>query len=70
VKPVATLIVITPDYADQHASVPFSIAYEMRNALAHGYFNVDLDVVWTTIERDLPELEVLIRDLLNNNNQL
>jgi uncharacterized protein with HEPN domain len=38
----------------------------MRNALAHGYFNVDLEIVWTTIERDLPELEVLIRDLLNN----
>ncbi len=38
-----------PDYADQHASVPFSIAYEMRNALAHGYFNVDLEVVWTTM---------------------
>ncbi len=55
-----------PDYAEQNASVPFSIAYEMRNALAHGYFNVDLEVVWTTIERDLPELEVLIRDLLNN----
>lgn len=55
-----------PDYADQHASLPFAIAYEMRNALAHGYFNVDLEVVWTTIERDLPELEVLVRDLLNN----
>ncbi len=55
-----------PDYADQHASVPFSIAYEMRNALAHGYFNVDLEIVWKTIERDLPELEDIIRDLLNN----
>jgi uncharacterized protein with HEPN domain len=38
----------------------------MRNALAHGYFNVDLEIVWSTIERDLPELKVLIRDLLNN----
>ena len=26
-----------PDYANQHASVPFAVAYEMRNALAHGY---------------------------------
>ena len=29
----------------------------MRNALAHGYFKVDFEVVWKTIERDLPELE-------------
>jgi len=53
-----------PNYAEEHASVPFSIAYEMRNALAHGYFNVDLEVVWKTIDRDLPELEVMIESLL------
>jgi len=27
-----------PDYAQENASVPFAVAYEMRNALAHGYF--------------------------------
>lgn len=47
-----------PDYARENANVPFAIAYEMRNALANGYFKVDLEVVWKTIERDLPELEV------------
>ena len=30
-----------PDFAAQHADVPWGIAYEMRNALAHGYFKVD-----------------------------
>ena len=44
--------------------MPFLIAYEMRNALAHGYFKVDYEVVWRTIERDLPELELLINKLL------
>lgn len=53
-----------PDYAEQHAAVPFSFAYEMRNALAHGYFKVDLEVVWKTIERDIPKLEVMIETLL------
>ena len=33
------------------------IAYEMRNALAHGYFKVDLQIVWKTIEVNLPILE-------------
>ena len=31
-------------------------AYEMRNALAHGYFKVDLKVVWNTIQKHLPAL--------------
>lgn len=55
-----------PDYTQKHAEVPFSIAYEMRNALAHGYFKVDLEVVWRTIEKDLPEFEVIIEKLIVN----
>jgi len=29
----------------------------MRNALAHGYFTVDLAIVWQTIQADLPQLQ-------------
>ena len=28
----------------------------MRNAVAHVYFEVDLDIVWQTIVKDLPSL--------------
>ena len=28
----------------------------MRNRLIHGYFDVNLDVVWKTVKEDLPEL--------------
>jgi uncharacterized protein with HEPN domain len=28
----------------------------MRNQLSHGYFAIDLDVVWKVIERDIPDL--------------
>lgn len=52
-----------PEFTAQHAEVPWTVAYEMRNVLAHGYFQVDLDVVWSTLERDLPELERQLRAL-------
>lgn len=52
-----------PGFAAEHAEVPWTVAYEMRNVLAHGYFQVDLDVVWSTLERDLPELERQLRAL-------
>lgn len=29
----------------------------MRNRVTHGYFDIDLDVVWNTIMNDLPGLE-------------
>jgi uncharacterized protein with HEPN domain len=28
----------------------------MRNRLIHAYFDVDLDIVWTTVADDLPSL--------------
>jgi len=46
-----------PDFAVAHPDLPLMIAYEMRNALAHGYFKVDLQIVWKTIEVNLPILE-------------
>ena len=28
----------------------------MRNRMAHGYFSIDLDIVWETVNLDLPNL--------------
>jgi len=52
-----------PDFAAQHATVPWGFAYEMRNALAHGYFTVDLAIVWQTIQNDLPSLHKQVTEL-------
>jgi len=37
----------------------------MRNRVAHGYFDVDLEMVWKTIHADLPELHGQIKVLRN-----
>ena len=50
-----------PTFSDRYPDLPLEIAYEMRNSLAHGYFKVDLTIVWNTIERDLPLLNNLIK---------
>ncbi|MDX9706975.1 MAG: DUF86 domain-containing protein [Azospira sp.] len=53
-----------PDFARAHPELPLAVAYQMRNAIAHGYFKVDLRVVWNTIRRDLPLLEKTVGELL------
>ncbi len=50
-----------PTFAASHPEVPWNFAYEMRNALAHGYFKIDQGIVWTTIQSDLPPLKVALR---------
>jgi uncharacterized protein with HEPN domain len=56
-----------PEYAAAHPELPLMIAYEMRNALAHGYFKVDLPIIWKTIEINLPVLEDQIVQLIEAN---
>lgn len=29
----------------------------MRNRMAHGYFDIDFDIVWNTLQHALPDLE-------------
>ncbi|SAI54550.1 Uncharacterized conserved protein [Bordetella ansorpii] len=53
-----------PDFAAVHPELPLSFAYQMRNAIAHGYFKVDFEIVWKTIHRDLPGLYSQIHDVL------
>jgi len=36
----------------------------MRNAVAHGYFKVDFEIVWKTIHSDLPELYRQVRAIV------
>lgn len=50
-------------FATEHAEVPWGFAYEMRNALSHGYFTVDHAIVWQTIQQDLPKLRSQISEI-------
>ncbi len=45
-----------PEFARAHPELPLAFAYQMRNAVSHGYFRVDLEIVWKTIHNDLPGL--------------
>ena len=46
----------SPDYVAAHPAVPWKSLRGMRNRIAHGYFSVDLDIVWDTVETALPAL--------------
>jgi uncharacterized protein with HEPN domain len=47
---------VTPELRARHEALPWAEMVAMRNRLIHGYFDVDLDVLWTTIRDDLPPL--------------
>lgn len=45
-----------PAFADANPEVPWRSMRGMRNRIAHGYFDIDLDVVGDTVQTALPEL--------------
>ena len=53
-----------PAFAAAHPALPLAVAYQMRNAVAQGYFKVDFDLVWKTLQRDLPPLLAQVQALL------
>ena len=53
-----------PEFATQHPDLPLAFAYQMRNAVAHGYFKVDYEIVWKTIHTDLPVLHGQVQHVI------
>lgn len=45
-----------PAFVARHADVPWTNMKGMRNRIAHGYFELDLNVVWATVQSAVPAL--------------
>lgn len=57
---------ISDDLRENHPETPWSQIIGMRNILVHGYFKIDVEVVWTVVEKDLPPLKALLASLLDS----
>lgn len=44
------------DFVEAHPQVPWRNMRGMRNRIAHGYFDINLEVVWNTVQTALPQL--------------
>lgn len=49
---------------DKYPNIPWKDIAGMRDKLIHGYFGVDIDAVWDTIQRDIPKLKKDIEKVL------
>lgn len=43
-------------FRDSHPEVPWKAIAGMRDRLLHGYDDVDLELVWKTVDEDVPAL--------------
>ncbi len=45
--------------------MPWRQIIGMRNVLTHGYFDIDLDIVWSVVERDLGKLRSQVEAIVD-----
>ena len=60
---------LSPELTASEPGVPWRLIAGARDRLIHGYFRVDLEMVWKTIHVDLPELHTQIKQLLEETRQ-
>jgi uncharacterized protein with HEPN domain len=51
------------EFKKQYPQIPWIKIVGMRNVLIHEYDSIDLDRVWETIQKDIPELEGYIKSI-------
>lgn len=47
---------LSDEYKEMHGNIPWNALTGLRNRIVHDYGNVDLNVVYETLENDMPEL--------------
>lgn len=51
-------------FKEAHPEIPWFQIAGMRNILVHEYFDIDQDIVWAVVAKDLPPLRAQIEGLL------
>lgn len=54
---------VSPSGRAEFPDVPWSAAARARDRLVHHYFDIDLDVLWKTVNEDLPAVLALLPNL-------
>ncbi|TWF54786.1 HepT-like ribonuclease domain-containing protein [Neorhizobium alkalisoli] len=44
-----------PDFVIDHPEIAWKDIRNMRNRIAHQYFHLDIDILWLTVDRTIPE---------------
>jgi uncharacterized protein with HEPN domain len=50
----------------QYPQIPWKAIMGIRDHIAHGYFDIDADVIWETIQNDLVPLSITVKKMIQS----
>ena len=57
---------LSASFRNQHPEIAWSDIIGMRNVLVHHYFDIDIEIVWSVVEHELPDLERKVEAILKD----
>ena len=54
---------VSSQFQEKYAEIPWSQMRGMRNRMIHRYDNIDMNIVWNTAQKDIPNLLAIIEPL-------
>jgi uncharacterized protein with HEPN domain len=55
---------LSDDFRGQHSGMRWRQIIDMRNIIAHDYGSIDMELTWTTIANDIPQLKKYCVEIL------
>ncbi len=50
----------------QYSDIPWRDIAGMRDKLIHDYFNTDVEIIWKAVQEDVPQLKIMISEVLED----
>lgn len=55
---------LSPEIRGRYPEMPWCKIIGMRNILVHGYFGVDVGIVWSVVNNDIPQVKEQIERMI------
>ena len=57
---------LSQDFRDEYRDIPWTNIVGMRHVMVHEYFEIDPDIVWEVVSKELPSLKSRLQAMLKN----
>jgi len=59
-------VAVSSEFQEKYPQIPWSGIVGMRNRLIHGYYEINLDIVWETVKENITPLKAELEKIIEH----
>jgi len=59
-------VAVSSEFREKYPKIPWSGIVGMRNRLIHGYYEINLDIVWETVKENITPLKAELEKIIEH----